>query len=131
MRTTTTTTVAAIVVALATPALAADLGAKDIAGAIDTYRANEIRFTRDYAGKSIEFTWTFSRAKAKLFGSGYRVTIGTGGLTGNVDCSVTEQKLLDQIVEWNKGQKVRVRGVVEDVTMGDLQLKECTIEAVR
>jgi len=123
--------VGALALACITPASAADLGAKDVARAIDTYRANEIRFTRDYAGKSIEFTWTFNAAKAKLFGAGYRVTIGNGSLTGNVDCSVTEQAMLDQIVEWNKGQKVRVRGVVEDVTMGDLQLKECTIEAVR
>jgi hypothetical protein len=77
----------------------------------------------------IEFTWVFHKASERLFGNGYRVEFGNGGFTGNVDCTVTEQKLLDQIVEWNKGQRVHVYGIIDDVTMGDLQLKQCKIEA--
>jgi hypothetical protein len=40
---------------------------------------------------------------------------------------ITEQSVLDTIVEWNKGQRVKVYGVISDVTMGD----QCKIEAVR
>jgi hypothetical protein len=50
-----------------------------------------------------------------------------GGFTGNVECVITEQSVLDTIVEWNKGQRVKVYGVISDVTMGD----QCKIEAVR
>jgi len=120
----------AVTIAAASNASAADYGPADIEKAIGTYKANEVRFARDYAGKSIAFTWTFHNARARLFGGGYRVNIGNGGIGGNVDCTVTDQTLLDKIVEWNKGQRIQVSGIIDDVTFGDLQLKQCKIEAL-
>jgi hypothetical protein len=119
-----------VLATVAGAAHAADFGPNDIQRAIDTYRANELRFTRDFVGRSIEFTWVFRNASSRYFGSGYRVTIGNGSFNGNVDCVVTDQTMLDKIVEWNKGQRVKVYGVIKDVTMGDLQLKECNIIAL-
>ena len=110
------------------PVKAADLDSKDIERAVATYKQNEMRFTRDYVGKTIEFEWTFDRAKAKLFGDGYRVVFG-GGLFGGADCDVQDQKTIDAVIDWNKGQRVHVYGTIHDVTFGTLQLKSCTIEA--
>jgi hypothetical protein len=125
---------AATLVALATSTMAnaADYGADAIQPAIDTHRANQLRFARDYIGRSIEFIWTFHSVREKTFGSGYVVKVGNGSFGGGVECTVTDQALLDTIVEWNKGQKARIYGVIDHVDLiGDLQLKRCRIEAVK
>jgi hypothetical protein len=119
-----------VLATITSAAHAADFGPSDIQRAIDTYGANELRFTRDFVGRSIEFTWVFRDASSRYFGSGYRITIGNGSFNGNVDCVITDPIMLDKIVEWNKGQRVKVYGVIKDVTMGDLQLKECIITAI-
>ena len=122
-------TIAAALIA-ATSVHAADLGPSDIQKAIETYKANELRFTRDYVGKSIEFTWVLNKVSSQLFGNGYRVSFGKGGFSGGVDCIISDQTMLDTIVEWNRGQRVNVYGVVKDVTVGDLQLKQCKVTAI-
>jgi len=121
----------ATTLALATSAaFAAEFGGSDIQRAIDTYRANEVRFQRDFAGRSIDFNWVFYKASSRFIGSGYRITIGNGGFSGNVDCIINDQATLDQLVNWNKGQRIHVTGIIDDVTMGDLQLKQCRLEAM-
>ena len=122
--------IAAALVA-ATSVHAADFGSSDIQKAIETYKANELSFTRDYAGKSIEFTWVLHKVSAQLFGNGYRVSFGNVGFSGGVDCIISDQTMLDTIVEWNKGQRVNVYGIIKDVTVGDLQLKQCKVSAIR
>jgi hypothetical protein len=119
----------AAVLAAVTTANAAELGPSDIQRAIETYRSNEIRFERDFSGRSIEFVWTFNRASSRRIGEGYRVSFGNGSFMGGVDCVVTEQAVLDEIVEWNKGQRVNVSGIIKTVSVGTLQLKDCTITA--
>src|SRR5262245_16805917 len=116
------------VVALATPVIAAELGPQDIQRAVDTYKQNEIRFERDFKGRTIGFTWIFYKASSRLFSNGYRVSFGNNG---DVVCTVQDPKVLDQIVEWNKGQKVSVSGTIDDVTFGTLYLQGCTIQALR
>jgi hypothetical protein len=82
------------------------LGPKDIQRAIDTYKQNELRFVRDFKGKTIAFTWTFYSVDADTwFNRGHRVSIGNGTFNGGVDCYISDQETLDKIVEWNKGQK--------------------------
>ena len=119
----------AVTVLTATTSIAADFGAKDIQRAIDTYRQNEMRFQRDFVGRSIEFVWVFDKASSRFFGNGYRVSFGNGGFNGGVDCIVSDQETLDKIVEWNKGQRAFVSGTIDDVSVGDLKLKNCKIEA--
>ena len=107
-----------------------DYGAADIQRAVKTYEANEVRFQRDFVGKSIDFVSVFNRASSRWIGNGYRITFGNGSFGGGVDCVITDQTLLDKIVEWNKGQRVRIFGIIKDVTVGDLQLEQCKIIAL-
>jgi len=122
--------VAAALALVATVAQAADYGPTDIQRAIDTYKQNEIRFGRDFAGKTISFTWTFHKARSRMFSNGYVVEFGNGGFSDGVSCDVSDQGTIDTVIEWNKGQRVSVVGTIYDVTMGTLQLKECTIRAL-
>lgn len=122
--------VTAALALVATVAQAADFGPTDIQRAIETYKQNEIRFGRDFAGKTISFTWTFNRARSRMFSNGYVVEFGNGGFSGGVECDVNDQATIDTIIEWNKGQRVSVTGTIDDVTMGTLQLKGCTIRAL-
>jgi hypothetical protein len=121
--------VAALLAASTLSSHAADFGPTDIAKAIDTYKQNEIRFKRDYVGRMISFGWTFAGASSRLFG-GYRVEFGNGGWGDNVACDVKDQATLDKVVEWNKGQLVTVTGTIDDVSIGDLLLKNCTLQAI-
>jgi hypothetical protein len=108
------------------------LGAKDIQRAVDTYKQNELRFVRDFKGKPIAFNWVFNSVSAEnWFGHGHRVSIGNGSFSDGVDCYISDQATLDKIVEWNKGQKVYVTGIVDDVSVGDLKLSQCKINAVK
>jgi hypothetical protein len=110
--------------ALGSGAVAAtDLVNADVPRAIETYKQNEMRFQRDFVGKTIEFEWMFQGASKQLFGNGYIVSFGTGGLFGGVDCNVEDQKILDTIIEWNKGQRAAVTGVIDDVMFGTLSVR--------
>jgi len=120
--------IAAISIATLAPAIAADLGPEDIQRAIETYKQNEIRFKRDFVGKTIGFTWTFYNAKGNFFDdSEVRVEFGGGRFSGNVVCEDVDQKTKDLVIEWNKGQKASVSGTVNDVWFGNLHLKKCSI----
>jgi len=88
------------------------------------YRQNEARFKRDYVGKQFEDILPFRSAKESFLIAGrYMIGFGTGGFT--VDCMVSDKAVMNRIVDWNKGDRVRVRGVVKDVTMGSVQLDGC------
>jgi hypothetical protein len=45
----------------------------------------------------------------------------------DVDCTVTSPEKISIIANWNKGDKIRVAGMVRDVTMGAVQLDQCTL----
>jgi hypothetical protein len=53
------------------------------------------------------------------------VGFGTGGFTSDIDCSVSDKAVMSRIVDWNKGDSVKVSGLVSDVTMGSVQLDGC------
>jgi hypothetical protein len=109
---------------------AAEYGPDDIGRAIETGKQNEIRFTRDFANRTIGFVWTFDHATSS-FGGGYNVEFGNGGMFGNVICEVSEQSTLNRVVEWNKGQRASVTGIIDRASFGDLYLRNCKIEAVQ
>ena len=102
------------------------LGAASLSKMVDTYRQNEARFKRDYVGKQFEDILPFRSAKESFFITDrYLIGFGTGGFTSDVDCTVADQAVMNRIVDWNKGDRVRVRGVVKDVLMGSVQLDGC------
>ena len=102
------------------------LSADGLSKMVDTYRQNEARFKRDYLGKQFEDTLPFRSAKENLFISDrYLIGFGTGVFTSDVDCTVADKAVMNRIVDWNKGDRIRVHGVVKDVLMGSVQLDGC------
>jgi tRNA_anti-like len=112
------------VLALASSAAnAADLGPEDIQRAISTYKQNEARFNRDFAGKSISFSWSLDKVSKGIIGGEYYVTLGND----TVKCDLKDPETLSKAMEWNPGQKLSVEGTVEDVWFGTLHLKGCKL----
>jgi hypothetical protein len=42
-----------------------------------------------------------------------------------ISCSVDKKPDIDRLVDLNPGDAVALKGVIDDVTMGTLQLKPC------
>ena len=58
----------------------------------------------------------------------FRISLRSG--TGDAaDCVISDSVVLNSVVDWNKGQKVEVSGVIEGTLLGDLQLSKCTLTA--
>ena len=93
-----------------------------------TYRENGIRFKRDFYGKRFSDILPFRDAKETVIFKGrYIVGFGKGGFLSDLDCTVTSQAVISTVANWNKGDRIRVEGVVKDVTMGSVELDGCTL----
>jgi uncharacterized protein YraI len=90
--------------------------AKDI---VDTSRGNEVRFNRDYKGKTFQDVLTLKSITERLLGSGYNVSFD------GADCRVNATEA-QRMIDWNKGQQVRVTGSIRTTAFGDLQLDACS-----
>ncbi len=111
----------------ATPTKAV-LSSADLPNVVKTYHENEIRFKRDFFGKRFSDVLPFRSATVSIFSKGtYRVGFGTGSFSSDIDCKVTSQGDISVIVNWNKGDNIHVEGIVSDVTMGSVQLDQCTL----
>src|SRR5262249_5191319 len=122
----------AVLVFAGSATYAADLGPEAIQGSMDSYKNNKLRFNRDYKGKTIAFSWLFEEVSGKSYSDGYRVKFGPGGLfSDGVVCYVLDQAVLNKIVEWNKGQKISVSGTIDDISFGNLELKNCQFEELK
>jgi hypothetical protein len=42
-----------------------------------------------------------------------------------IDCTVSSPAGIDEIANWNKGDKIHVEGIVKDVTFGSVYLDPC------
>lgn len=105
---------------------AQDLGESDLKKIAGTYSENEMRYKRDFAGKSFSAVLPFRSAKENMFFKGqYRVGFGRGGFTSDVDCTIDNTADVNRVTDWNKGDMIHVSGVVSDVTMGSVELKPC------
>ena len=85
------------------------LGTLSLPKMVDAYQQNGVRFKRDYAGKHFEDIMQFRSAKESA--DRYLVGFGLRGFTSDVDCSVSDKAEIDRIVDWNKGDRIWVRGV--------------------
>jgi hypothetical protein len=103
-----------------------ELGPDDIAKAIETAKQNELRFKRDYEGRTIFFSWVFYKVSSS-FSDGWRVEFGNGSFSGNVYCRVSDQSTLNRVIEWDKGHHATIRGTIVDGSWGDLELKNCSV----
>ena len=61
----------------------------------------------------------------------YRATFGKNAFGGNVDCIVSDESTINSMIDWNKGQNVKISGTIDDTLMGDVKLKDCTYTVVQ
>ncbi len=105
------------------------LVSKDMPMIVDTYKKNEMRFVRDFKGKRFDDDTSFANARQNLITSGsYTVIFGAGGFGGNLTCETSDPKEVNTIADLDKGDRVHVSGEVKDVTFGDIQLRDCTMQ---
>jgi hypothetical protein len=113
---------------LAQSSSAISLSSADLPKIVSTYRENEMRFKRDFFGKQFSDVLPFRSATENMFSKGpYIVGFGTGGLLSDLDCKVTSPEKISIIADWNKGDRIRVEGIVNDVNMGSVRLDPCSL----
>jgi hypothetical protein len=92
----------------------------DTSAIVSASRSNELRFARDYKGKPFDGTVRFQSASS-FFGTMFVHFNG-------VYCAVSDQAILDKIIDWNAGQSVHLHGTIDGTTLGDISLKDCTMQ---
>ncbi len=112
-------------------AVAQTLDPSDLAQMHKTYDDNEVRYKRDYVGKTFSGVLPFKSAvdQAPFKPGTYSVGFGNGLIIPDIECGgVSKQPTLNQIVNWHKGDKIRVTGVVTGHTLGHVDLEQCVFE---
>jgi hypothetical protein len=102
---------------------AGDLTDADLDAMRSTYEKNQARFVRDFAGRTFLASLqvenvTRSRAVKNRFDL---------NLERGITCGIDEPQIVSFITNLNKGDKVRVRGVVEDIANGNVELTKCEL----
>ena len=98
-----------------------EYGPDDVATIVTTYKQDEARFNRDYAGKKFSGIMPFYSAQSSLVG-GYYISLGSG----IVLCEYVRSSDVDNANDWNRGDPIQVKGMIDDVTQGILTLKGCS-----
>jgi hypothetical protein len=98
---------------------------------LETYAANQARFTVNYRGKKFSGQMMLSDVvENPIFKNHFSVQFDVNGQ--EVDCSDIQDKgVIKRIVNWDKGQQIIVTGTIQDVTLGDLQLSNCEFVPVK
>ena len=113
----------------AAPAPAA-FSASALGDIVTTSQANEIRFNRDYKGRSFHASMKLRGVSDSFTKGRYHITF-TSAAGVKVGCFVSDPATPDKAVEWNPGQTVEVSGVIDDTTFGNLNLSKCVLNAVQ
>ena len=103
------------------------LGADDLEGAVDTYKENQARFKRDFAGREFKADMPVYDISENVFMEGHwTIKLGDGVFGArDVKCKTSNSADVNIIADWNKGDIISVTGVVADVMMGDVELSNC------
>ena len=130
MNTLKTMTAAAALMLVAGAANAQTLNSSDITAVADASRNNEIRFNRDYRGKTFSDLMIFNSADENIFAAGsYWLRFQSGKSAslfgGGVTCRTSDQSVLNEVADWNKGQQVLVTGTVRTTQMGIVHIDDC------
>jgi Putative peptidoglycan binding domain len=111
---------------IANPSPPAEFTSADIKRIVDTERSNQVRFARDFKGRSFEDRLALKRISENIVKDGYVVNFGTSAFGGGVDCRLTKSEVPSDMVDWNKGDQKIVRGVISDTSLGDVVLTHCS-----
>ena len=108
------------------PAMAQSFGANDVTRIVDASQNNEMKFSRDYKGKTFSASLRFEGASTELFSkTKYQVNFEDG-----VYCSgFKDEAVLGAMADWSKGQHVAVTGTITDTVLGNLWLEGCALKA--
>jgi hypothetical protein len=98
-----------------------EYGPDDLATIVTTYKQDEARFSRDFAGKKFSGIMPFYSAQSSLVG-GYYISLGSG----IVLCEYVRSSDFNNANNWNRGDPIQVKGTIDDVTQGILTLKGCS-----
>jgi hypothetical protein len=109
-------------------ASAGSFSSQDVPQIVQASDWNEIRFNRDYRDQAFDATLPLAEIAEISWRKGeYRVSFSVSDDYG-VDCIVSDQAVLDRMVNWNKGRKVEVSGSIGKAVIGDLQLNNCVFK---
>jgi hypothetical protein len=89
---------------------------------VDASRSNELRFNRDYKGQPFSDVVTFHSLTQQLF-TPSRWSVDLNGVYCEVDSDAASR-----MIDWRKGQRIRVTGVIYSTTLGDIWLKDCRFQ---
>ena len=115
--------------AAAAAARGGPLGNLDLERIVSTYKANQMRFARDFKGKPFVGVSPFKSAEEEIISKGaYRIGLGSGSFMSDIDCTFSDPADIQRMSDWNPGDQISVTGTIKDVTFGSLQLDPCTME---
>jgi tRNA_anti-like len=117
----------AVLIVLASAAHAQEFSERNVPEIVNASQNNEIRFNRDYRGRHITASGSFSGVQEVMFSHGqYIISVSTN--FGDIDCTTAEKRILDAAVDWNDGQSVTVSGIIATTLLGDIQLQQgCSV----
>lgn len=90
-----------------------------------TYEKNQARFARDYVGRNFQATLQIEKITRNAAAKNrFDISLDRG-----IVCATEDDKVISSITNLNKGDKVRISGVIHDITSGNLELHQCQVNA--
>jgi hypothetical protein len=95
---------------------------------VDTSRENEIRFDRDFKGKTFADRMIFGSLTEEIFGGTYAAHFdgeNHSGFGDDVICGDIAKGAANQLIDWKSGQTAYVSGQIDTTMFGTVFLKNC------
>lgn len=90
-----------------------------------TYDKNQARFVRDFAGKTFQASLQVeSITRSRTVKNRFDLTLERG-----ISCGTDDPKIVSFITNLNKGDRVRVKGIIDDIVNGNVELAKCELSA--
>lgn len=106
------------------------LGVDDLDTMEDVWHDNELRFQREYIGRTFKATMPFFDVGEAFLKDGvYSVEFGDNVMFGDIKCLVSNRSQLSAISNWSKGQPITVTGVVADNEGFSFRLDRCSFKS--
>lgn len=98
----------------------------DLPAIVAASQKNEMRFERDYKNHPFDATMQFKSASEHAFGfGGFAVLLQSSA--GQVHCDFDDAAMKAKVADWSPRQSVRVHGIINDTTLGSVDLHDCTM----
>ncbi len=102
---------------------AGDLTDADLDAMRSTYEKNQARFVRDFAGRTFLASLQVEGVtRSRTVKNRFDLSLARG-----LSCAIDDPQIVSFITNLNKGDKVRVKGVVDDIVNGNVELTKCEV----